>query len=167
MRPVLFRRVRFGRAPTRSAPVLPPAAAETYPALADDIRTLAEVVGPEFHEADRAALLHQHRYRRQQILILVGSTLVTGLGGLQAAVPTSSVPGIALAVLGLAVTWLSRTAGELNERDAFLEERTKAERLRATHFRFLSRTGPYDVPDPRAVLERAVSAVVNGEEPLR
>ena len=164
-RPVMLRRLRLGRAPTRSDPVVPLALAETYPTLAADIEVLDEVVGPEFHRADRAALRYQHQYRRQQVLVLAGSTLLTGLGGLQAVVPGRSWPGLLLLLLGLGVTWLSTTAGELKTLDAFLDERTKAERLRAMYFRFLSRTGRYAVPDPQAVLRRAVLSVGNGEEP--
>lgn len=165
MRPALIRRLRLGRPPTESEPVVPPETAKDYPALEDDIETLDRVVGPAYREADLAALLHQHRYRRQQVLILLGSTLVTGLGGLQALLPGRAWPGVLLLVLGAAVTWFSKTAGELKELDEFLDERTKAERLRAMYFRFLSRTGRFDVPDPLAALERAVVAVRKGEEP--
>ena len=164
-RPLMLRRLALGRPPTSSEPVLPPGAAEAHPALGDDIRLLDEVVGPEFRRADSAALLHQHRYRRQQVLIILGSTLVTGLGGLQAVVSDRTWPGIVLLVLGAGVTWLSTAAGELKYLDEFRTERMKAERMRSMYFRFLSRTGRYAVPDPEGVLRRAVLAVKRGEEP--
>lgn len=164
-RPVMLRRFPFGRPPDGSDPVIPPEAAAAYPALADDIRLLDEVVGPDFHRADRAALLHQYRYRRQQILILLGSTLLTGLGGLQAVVPGQTWPGLLLLLLGSAVTWLSTTAGELKPLNDYLSERTKAERFRAMYFRFLSRPSRYSVAAPETVLRRAVLSVRNGEEP--
>jgi hypothetical protein len=164
-RPVMLKRFPFGRPPDRSDPVIPTEAAGAYPALADDIRLLDEVVGPDFHRADRAALLHQYRYRRQQVLILLGSTLLAGLGGLQAVVPGQSWPNLLLFFLGSAVTWLSKTAGELKPLDDFFTERMKAERFRAMYFRFLSRTGRYAVAAPETVLRRAVLSVRNGEEP--
>jgi hypothetical protein len=165
-RPVMFRRLNLRRPPDRSAPVIPQEAVDEFPALAEDARLLDQVVGPEFHDADRAALLHQHRYRRQQVLILLGSTLLTGLGGLQAVVPGQQWPGLLLFLLGLAVTWLSTIAGELKPLDDYLTARTKAERLRAMYFRYLSRTGRYAVADPESVLRRAVLSVREGEEPI-
>jgi hypothetical protein len=165
-RPAMLRRLRLGRAPHRSDPLIPEKFRKAYPALAADLRLLDEVVGPEFHKADRAALLHQHRYRRQQVLILIGSALLTGLGGLQAVVPGQRWPGLLLFVLGWAVAWISKTAGELTPLDDFLTERTKAERFRSMYFRYLSRTGRYDVPDPETVLRRAAHSVTRGEEPI-
>ena len=161
----MLRRLRLGRAPTRSDPVVPPELAQRYPVLADDIRVLHEVVTPEFHRADSAALRHQHRYRRQQVLLLLGSTLLAGLGGLQAVFPGGPWPGVVLLLLGLVVTWLGKAAGELTALDDFLDERTKAERLRAMYFRFLSRTGVYAVSERETVLRRAVLLVNDGKEP--
>ena len=89
-----------------------------------------------------------------------------GLGGLQAVMPDQRWPGIVLVVLGLVLTAVGRTAGELGTFERFLDERVKAERLRAMHFRYLSRTGRYAGPDRAILLERAVLAVKDGEEPL-
>jgi hypothetical protein len=87
------------------------------------------------------------------------------LGGLQAVMPDQRWPGLLLVVLGLVLTAIGRTAGELGTFERFLNERVKAERLRAMHFRYLSRTGRYAPPDRAVVLERAVLAVKDGEEP--
>src|SRR5689334_11438870 len=127
-RPAMFRGLRFTRARIRSEPVVPVELADAYPALADDIRVLDEVVGESFRRADCAAMVNQHRYRRQHVLILLGSTLLTGFGGLQAVAPHQKWPGLLLFLVGLAVTWLSRTAGELGTLDVLLDERMKAER---------------------------------------
>lgn len=149
-----------------SEPVLPADTRERYPALAEDVAVLEEVVGPVFARSDRAALIAQNRYRRQQVVLAVGAVLLTGLGGLQAVLSDQRWPGLVLIVLGLALTALGQTAGELGTFERFLDERVKAERLRAMHFRYLSRTGRYAGPDRAVVLERAVLAVKNGEEPL-
>jgi hypothetical protein len=127
---------------------------------------LERVVGPAFAESDRAALVEQNRYRRQQVVLAMGGVLLTGLGGLQAVLHDERWPGLLLVVLGLALAAVGRTAGELGTFERFLDERVKAERLRAMHFRYLSRTGRYATPDRTVVLERAVLAVKNGEEPL-
>jgi hypothetical protein len=144
---------------------LPGDTASRYPALAEDIAVLDQVVGPVFAAADQAALQHQDRYRVQQIGIILGATLLSGLGGLQAALPDQRWPGILLAVLGLALSALGQTAGELKTFERFLDERIKAERLRAMYFRYLSRTGRYATAEHQAVLKRAVYSVKAGEEP--
>ena len=164
-RPALLRRFPTPRASTTSYPVLPDDAAQRYPALADDIAVLNRVVGPEFTSFDEAALQHQKRYRAQQIGVILGAVVLSGLGGLQAALPDQRWPGIALAVLGAAMAFLGHTAGELKTFDRFLDERVKAERLRAMYFRYLSRTGRYAGEDHEVVLRRAVVAVKAGEEP--
>ena len=164
-RPALLVRLPSLRTRPRSWPVVLPDTAVAYPALADDLATLESVVGPEFHRSDRDALAHQNRYRRQQVAVLSGSALVTGLGGLQAALPGSTWPGLVLFVLGALVIWLSKVSGELRTFDDFLGERVKAERLRAMYFRYLSRTGRYAGDNRESALRRAVLAVRNGEEP--
>jgi hypothetical protein len=146
--------------------VVEPEQARRYPALAGDITVLHEVVGPAFSASERAALLAQNRYRRQQVVILLGSALLTGLGGLQAIFPDQVWLSLVLAVLAVVLTGVSRAAGELKTLECFLGERVKAERLRAMYFRYLSRTGRYRTEDRVAVLRRAVLAVERGEEPV-
>jgi hypothetical protein len=165
-RPTLLRRFPSLRATGRSDPVLPADTRARYPALAEDVDVLEQVVGPEFAKSDRAALVEQNRYRRQQVVIALGAVLLSGLGGLQAVIPDQRWPGLLLVVLGLTLTAIGRAVGELGTFERFLDERVKAERLRAMHFRYLSRTGRYAAPDRAVVLERAVLAVKKGEEPL-
>jgi hypothetical protein len=81
------------------------------------------------------------------------------LGGLRAVVPGQSWPSLLLFLLGSAVTWLSKTAGELKPLADFFTERMKGERFRAMYFRFLSRTSRYAVAAPETVLRRAVLSV--------
>lgn len=148
-----------------SHPAISPDAATTYPALANDIAVANEVVGEPFAESDRAALVHQNRFRRQQVILILGTAVLSGLGGLQAVFPDQRWPGILLVLLGLVLTFAGRAAGELGTLEAFLNERVKAERLRSAQFRFLSRTGSYRGADRELVLRRAVVAIKAGEEP--
>lgn len=148
-----------------SYPVIPPEEAKNYPALAEDIAYVNEVVAARFAESDRAALAYQNRFRRQQVIILLGTAVLSGLGGLQAVFPDQRWPGILLVLLGLVLTFVGRAAGELGTLEAFLNERVKAERLRSAQFRFLSRTGRYRGADRQLVLRRAVVAIKAGEEP--
>jgi len=148
-----------------SDPVLPPGVAEDYPTLADDIARLEEIVGEPFAESDRAALVHQNRFRRQQVIILLGTAVLSGLGGLQAVYPAQRWPGLLLVALGLVLTAVATTARQLGTFESFLTERVKAERLRSAYFRYLSRTGRYRGPDRQLALRRAVVAIKKGEEP--
>jgi hypothetical protein len=130
-----------------------------YPELADDISAVDQVVTPAFHDADLSALRHQNRYRRQQVVIIVGSALLTGLGGLQAVFPGEKWPGLLLALLGALLAVLSNAVNELSALENFMTERVKAERLRSACFRFLSGTGRYAGADRVSVLRRAVLSI--------
>jgi len=162
--PLFARRPRL-RDPSTSHPVLPATTRTDYPALADDVDILEQVVTPEFARNDVTALRDQNRYRRQQVLVLLGAAVVSGLGGVQAALPDARWPGAALAATSVLLATSSRWAGEQGSLDGYLAARVRAERLRALYFRFLSRTGPYAGPDRTAALQRGVVAVRAGKEP--
>jgi Protein of unknown function (DUF4231) len=164
-RPALLVRFPSWRAPRRSWPPITPEAVTDYPELADDISVVDQVVGPAFREADLAAQRHQNRYRRQQVVVLVGSALLSGFGGLQAVFPEERWPGLLLALVGALLAVLSSAVNDLNALDGFMTERVKAERLRSACFRFLSRTGLYTDENRVSVLRRAVLSIRAGEEP--
>jgi len=164
-RPALFVRFPTLRQSIQSNPIMDPEAAADYRQLADDISAADEIVASAFADSDREALLSQNRYRRQQVVIILGTALLSGLGGLQAVLPDQRWPGILLIVLGLTLTFFGRAAGELDTLDTFLDERVKAERLRSAYFRYLSRTGRYQSADRTTQLRRAVVAIKKGEEP--
>jgi hypothetical protein len=108
-------------APGDSEPVIPENSRATtpgrgaYPQLAQDFEVLDQAVAPAFTEYDAAALRDQNRYWRQQVIIL-GSALVTGLGGRQAVFPHQRWPGLLLDALGIA---LSVTAGVAKDRQVY------------------------------------------------
>jgi SMODS and SLOG-associating 2TM effector domain 3 len=157
---------RFPRLrPPESHPVIPQEKRTPYPALAAEFEVIDRVLTPAFDECDVAALRYQHRYRRQQVLVLLGSALVAGLGGLQAAFPRQWWPGALLAALGLLLAASSRIAKEQSSFDNYLSERVRAEGLRSLYFRYLSRTGAYDGDEAEIALRRAVLAVKRGKEP--
>ena len=166
-RPAILARFPHVRLRHRPEPVIKPDDVARYPELADDIAFLDTEVGPTFLDSDRVALEKQNRYRLQQVVVLLGSALLTGLGGLQALYPDQQWPGLLVVTLGIVLTGMSQMAGELKTLDAFLTERVKAERLRAMYFRYLSRTGRYAGGDRVRVLRHAVLAVERGEEPRR
>ncbi len=137
-----------------------------YPALQADFAVLDDVVGTAFADADRAALVEQNSHRGFQVLILVGSALLSGSAALQGVFPDQRWPGILSAVLGLLLATLGQTAGELGTLAAFQSSRIKAERLRALHFQYLARAGRFGGPNRDTALRRAVIAIEAGKEPL-
>jgi hypothetical protein len=151
--------------PPDSYPVISEKRRQLYPALAADFEVIDRELTPAFEECDVAALRHQYRYRRQQVFILLGSALVAGLGGLQAALSDQRWPGVLLMVLGIVLAASSRFAKEQTSLNHYLTERLKAERLRSQYFRYLSRTGKYADDDREFVLRRAVIAIQRGKEP--
>ncbi|GAA2478961.1 DUF4231 domain-containing protein [Winogradskya humida] len=163
---LLARFPRLG-APAASKPVIPEHVRERWPALAEDLAVLAEVVEPDFSAYDREALRKQNAYRRQQVLVLLGSAVVTTLGGIQALIPGQRWPGLVLAAAGVLLATSSQWARERATVDEYLQARVRAERLRALHFRYLARTGPYAGPAEARLraLRHAVVAVKAGKEP--
>lgn len=147
-----------------SPPVIPEEARAAYPALADDLDVLAREVTPSFRDYDLDAIRNQQRYRRQQVFILLGSVLGTGLGGLQAGLSDQRWPGVVLGLLGVLLATSSRWSGERASLAGYLAARVRAERLRALHFQYLSRTDRYAGPDRDLQLRRAVLAVRGGKE---
>ena len=160
----LFRRFPRLRAPA-SDPVLKAEHAVRYPALAADLAVLDEVVTPAFAELDEAALRDQNRYRRQQVVVLLGSALATGLGGLQAVFPGQRWPGVLLGLFGIAVAFSSHLADEGKTQAGYLEARVRAERLRALYFRYASMTGRYAGADRLLTLRGDVLSIQRGKEP--
>ncbi|NUW43850.1 DUF4231 domain-containing protein [Nonomuraea rhodomycinica] len=165
VRHALFARFPRLRSSAVSAPVIPPERRAAHPELAPDFAVLDREVAPAFARYDAIALRDQNRYRRQQMLVLLGSALITGLGGLQAVLSGERWPAILLAVVGVALATSARYAGESETLRSYLEARGKAERLRALHFRYLSMTGPYAGRDRDIALRRAVHAIHADKEP--
>ena len=165
MRPQMLIRFPKLRAPAVSWPVIPDDKRASFTSLASDFQVLDREARPAFVEADLAALRRQNRYRRQQVIILLGSTALSGLGGLQALFTDQRWPGLLLAALGVLLAATGRASRELDDLKSYLNERVKAERLRALHFLFLSRTGKYADADREANLRRAVVAIRFGKEP--
>ena len=160
-------------APSVSWPVIPDEKRALYPELAPDFTKLDQEVTPVFTKYDLAALRGQNRYRRQQVLILLGTALVTGLGGLQAVFPALRWPGVLLAVLGAALAATTQFAKESESQTEYLDARVKAERPRELYFLYLSAKGPYAPsakspnaePDRDSAVGHAVIAIQEGKEP--
>lgn len=153
------------RVPSKSEPVIPADRRADFPALFDDFRVLDKEVAPVFAKYDKTALRDQNRYRRQQVVIILGSAIMTGLGGLQAVFPHQRWPGFVLAGLGVVLAGSTAFVKERASMTSYLSARIQAERLRALHFQYLSATGQYAGSGRQDAVRRAVLAIERGEEP--
>jgi hypothetical protein len=161
--PALFRRVPRLRKPS-SRPLLPGRIAEEFPDLSSDIEDLGELF-KEFEKLDVAALGSQNQFRRAQFILIVGGLIATLLGAIQAALPKSAWAGIVEVCLVAVLVSVFLVTGQLNLKDDYLDQRLKAERLRAECFFFLARVGGYSALDDdrsRALLEHRVALIKAG-----
>jgi hypothetical protein len=165
MTPPLLRRFPRLRGAAASHPVIPPDKWAAYPALETDLEFLERELAPVFQEHDLAALADQNRYRRQQVLILVGSALAGGLAGLQVMFPSQRWPGLVIAVLGAVLASSTVWAHEARSRASYQEHRVKAERLRGLYFQYLGRVADYAGPDRDHALREAVIEIAKGRDP--
>jgi Protein of unknown function (DUF4231) len=164
--PALFRRVPIPVATTSYA-LLPDEIEEMdeYKPLASDIAALRAELFEDFKTLDVAALRRQNGFRLGQFLMIIGGLIATLLGAVQAALPDSHWPGIAEAGLVLALALLFLANGQLRFKQDYLDQRLKAERLRAECFFFLARVGGYSALDDagsRDLLKKRVNLIKTG-----
>ena len=148
------------------APVLIPASrAEQYPALAADLALIDEIIVPAFNSYDIDAQRAQNIFHRQQVVLISVGALTSGFGSVQAALGHDAWPGIVVGVLGAFSAATAALAQERRAQHAYLDNRTKAERLRAAAFACLAELPPFSGTDRRAKLAQAVADVAQGKEP--
>jgi len=138
---------------------------DRYPALAEDLQVIEEIVTPAFAEYDLDAQREQTRYWLQQVFLIVVAALTTAFGTVQAAWTHQVWPGIVVGLLGSLSAVAAASAQERGAQQAYLDNRTKAERLRAAAFAYLAELPPFDSADRRSRLAQTVGSVARGEEP--
>jgi hypothetical protein len=147
-------------------PVLIPAdRVERYPALAGDLTTVNEVIAPAFREIDLNAQRAQNRYWGQQVILIAVTALTTAFGSVQAAFSHQVWPGVVVAVLGVLAAAVAGLGEEVAAQRTYLEQRTRAERLRALAFAYLAELHPFTGPERRSKLAGVVVDIVQGREP--
>ena len=147
-------------------PVLIPAdRGGKYPALANDLTTVDEVIAPVFREYDLGSQRAQNSYWRQQVSLIGVTALTTAFGSVQAAYSHQVWPGVVVAVLGVLSAAVAGLGEERAAQRVYLEQRTKAERLRSMAFAYLAELPPYTGPERRWKLASAVADVARGQEP--
>lgn len=147
-------------------PVLIPAdRSERYLALAADLAVIEEIIVPAFSSYDIDAQRAQNIYHRQQVILIGVGALTSGFGAVQAALGHDAWPGIVVGVLGAFSAGTAALAQERRAQRAYLDNRTKAERLRAAAFAYLAELQPFSGTDRRVKLAQAVADVAQGKEP--
>ena len=161
----LFRRRPRLRLTPAEPELIPADRVERYPALADDLTTVAEVIAPAFKEHDLAAQQAQNSFWRQQVFLIGVTALTTAFGAVQAAYSHQLWPGVVVAVLGVIAAAVAGLGEERSAQRTYLDQRTRAERLRSAAFAYLAELPPFGGADRRARLVSAVADVEVGREP--
>jgi Protein of unknown function (DUF4231) len=161
----LFRRWPRLRLKIIAPELIPADRAERYPSLAADLAVIDEIVLPAFSSYDIDAQRAQNTYRRQQVILIGVSALTSGFGAVQAALGHDAWPGIVVGALGAFSAGTAALAQERRAQRTYLDNRTKAERLRAEAFAYLAELTSFSGPDRRTRLVRSVANVAQGKEP--
>jgi hypothetical protein len=135
--------------PGKPDPVISREVQRSYPALEDDFKTLDRVLVPIFQQIDEQALRVQNQFRLWQVYLILGGTLATILGALQATFSTVPWWGIAEAVLAVILATVTGIVRQLKFQEKYFHFRLKAEVLRREYFLFLGRVAPYDQDESR------------------
>jgi hypothetical protein len=138
-------------------PILPEDLQITDPQLAARYAAANEAIAGPFAETSTLASKKQARFRRLRVGLLTTAMLTGALGALQAAWGSSFIPGLAVAVVGLIATTISRTEARERPGESYLSARAKAEELRALQFRAIGTP----VGDDLAALEVEVANILH------
>jgi hypothetical protein len=133
---------------------------ENYPELAADLETLDRVLVGRFHELDEAALSSQNRFLRGQVVLIAGSAVSASAGAVQTALGGGVLElGVGQAVFASMLTVLAARVARGRARGEYIDQRLRAERLRAHYFLYLARAAPYEGSDRASRLEHEVNAL--------
>ena len=165
MEMALFKRRPRLRPKLTKPELFPNDSRDSYPALKDDLDSVSEIVAPAFVSYDLAAQREQNTYWRQQVIVIVIGALASAFGAVQAALTNQVWPGVVVTLLGGLTAAVASLAKERGTQQAYLDNRTKAERLRTAAFAYLAELPPYTGSDRKNKLADAVGAVAQGREP--
>lgn len=122
---------------------------------------LAQAYVEEDAEAGRA----QNEYRRDQVVLIIGGVIATGLAALPGELGWVGWKVIAAIWAAFLAAWASRSR-DLNAQERWRTSRLKAELLRGEYFLFMSGAPPYGDPGCRVRnLRRRVAEIRSGGAP--
>src|SRR2546430_4706145 len=143
--------------PKQGEQVIPLDVQEKYPDFADDFAFLEQALLSHFRIFDNEALRAQNQFRLDQVILIVGSALVTILGAVQIALTQAIWPGVVEASLAALLVALGQRTRAIKAQERYFTNRLKAELLRGEYHRFLGRIGPYADGNHRVQLVRRVA----------
>jgi Protein of unknown function (DUF4231) len=161
----LFKRRPRLRSRFAQPELFPDSSAADYPALEADLDTIAKLLTPAFCDYDLAAQREQNIYWRQQVIVIVIGAFTSAAAAIQAALSKEVWPGVVVALLGGLSAAVAAMARERDAQQGYLDNRTRAERLRAAAFTYLAELPPYIGSDRRTRLASTVAEVAQGQEP--
>lgn len=139
-----------------------PFPAELESHFSGDLRVLRKYLLPEYVAEDREALRSQNEYRRDQVTLIIGGIIATGLAALPAAARWDGWSVVAAVFTAFLASWAARSR-DLASQERWRTSRLKAELLRSEYFLFLGRAVPYDDDRCRTRnLKRRVAEIRSG-----
>jgi len=149
--------------PTVHDPVLgKPFPPRLVAACNDDLNVLKVDLLPYYVQEDSEAKRSQNEYRRDQVVLIIGGVIATGLAAAPGQLPGDGWKVAAAIVAAFMATWASRSR-DLASQERWRVSRLKAELLRGEYFLFLGRADPYDNEGCRTRnLRRRVAEILSG-----
>lgn len=133
------------------------------PDFAKDFVVLEETLMQDFRDCDHYAARAQNQFHRQQVILILGSILVTTLGAVQvtlaALTHTSLGAGLAEAVVAAILAGVAQFTQASRAQQRYFGSRLKAETLRAEYFLFLGHLHPYDDQKRQDRLRKRLAAI--------
>lgn len=145
-------------------PVVPADADDNYPELIPDFKIWRDTLEQPFRRLDHEAQLLQNQFWRQQVTLIIGGLLATGLGAYQAAAGGGN-KGVAAAqaVIAGLLTGLTALVRARHAQQGYLTARLKAERIKSEFFLFMGRVGAYAEDGREARLRQQVEDIADAE----
>lgn len=141
-----------------------PFPAEMEAVCAGDIALLRRYLIPHYVAENTEALRAQNEYRRDQVVLIIGGVVATGLAALPGEARWAGWSVVAAIWTAFLATWAARSR-DLSAQSRWRTSRLKAEVLRGEYFLFLARARPYDDDACRARnLKRRVAEIRTGAE---
>jgi hypothetical protein len=138
------------------------------PLLDAELAYLEEKLVPRFRSLDDESLRAQHRFRFGIVVLILGSTVATALGSVQAALGGGVLGiGIAEGIVGALVAGTVVYVRGRRFQQTYFTKRVVAERLKSQYYLFLARAGMYAVEDDAQrvrLLERTLDRIEAGDE---
>jgi hypothetical protein len=139
-----------------------PFPADLRPHYAADLAVLNEHLLPQYVAEELDASRAQNEYRRDQVVLIIGGIIATGLAAAPGELTGAGWKVAAAIAASFLAIWAGRSR-DLNSQERWRTSRLKAELLKSEYFLFLGRAEPYDKDGCRIRnLRRRVAEIRSG-----